>query len=1089
MSEDKAKQMISNLRVLDESAFTELAGKLDSLIAQAASSGRELDGLFNKAETVNAGAHEVKSELDKRLVLSARVLKITKEQLHSVEQAVNALSARQSRVDELSNEVQGQLTDFHKHLGEAVSKVDGKVNDAVRGLDEQRRTNNEDRDRADRLIEAATKLTERCTQLQEQLTTGTQRFEEGLGRALADMQSGRSAADRASSKLDEQVFALKSRVTAFADGIEEWLRPALSKLEETRQDSGDAKRALQEQFDLLTSRLDDAVRRLDERIHTGLADLRSDGDAQPDLSAADLADLKSDIRDAVASLERRSAELSDQTVEAVKAAVAPLSEQTGGDGHAEIRDHIQDAVRTIEDRLGTILVATEKVQEGMAAALAERAHAPESEGGGDEQLAALTAGHEELKNAVANLGEEIGSVGSRIKNVVEPVLASLQLKDGEADAGGDGDLQAKLDALLEQFDQRLAEVVAGLDRGDAAPAPAEDPRIAELAGGQEQVLANIERLAEQVSALDGRLDGEVAPALARIGEKGGGPADGAEERLADLQANVAEVLTAIDTIRRREGLKNNEAVATIGELTANQEKIQAALERIENQAPAPAGDGGTTALDTEVHQRLTDLSEKLSAVGARIKNVVEPVLASLQLREGESGVGQALADLQDQVASLSDKLGQGSAAGASPGSGGGAVLDEKLLMRLDEKLSAVLAHTATDNGSVDAAPSPAIERDLQSIKDMLAGVAGRLDDHTDRLQDSAAPAGDLTAGLGRLREHVDARLNEILAGIGSGMPGGDGSGPSPELLESHERLLSAMERLEEKLSGAPAFDGPADPQAPAALERDIISLKELLAGIAGRLDEQLERAPEPGASDPGLGGSISELREHVDDRLTEVLKRLDAGASAGGEAPAAADELLSGAIGRLEEHLSAVTDKMETALAQKQQSKELEKSLADLQSQLAGIPDAVEQRVAAALRDLEVSGNGGATPRVTDGATSPQEKRSGPAPTQPKPKSPKGFVTALIDAINTGDERAIRRFIGTTYSESALQERSIEDRVEVYVSFHEEVGTLTVCHIESTDEQIVAVVQEAQSPQRHRITLTLDSTPPHLIYLVNIDTL
>ena len=107
-----------------------------------------------------------------------------------------------------------------------------------------------------------------------------------------------------------------------------------------------------------------------------------------------------------------------------------------------------------------------------------------------------------------------------------------------------------------------------------------------------------------------------------------------------------------------------------------------------------------------------------------------------------------------------------------------------------------------------------------------------------------------------------------------------------------------------------------------------------------------------------------------------------------------------------------------------------------------------------------------------------------------KPKGPSEMVAALIKALNSGNPSAIRRFVAEEYSESALSERPVKDRVDVYLSFHDEAGEVVLCHIdESNGEEITAVVQETDSPQRHRFMFALDPTPPHKIYVVNIDVL
>ena len=103
---------------------------------------------------------------------------------------------------------------------------------------------------------------------------------------------------------------------------------------------------------------------------------------------------------------------------------------------------------------------------------------------------------------------------------------------------------------------------------------------------------------------------------------------------------------------------------------------------------------------------------------------------------------------------------------------------------------------------------------------------------------------------------------------------------------------------------------------------------------------------------------------------------------------------------------------------------------------------------------------------------------------------PDELVAALVQSVNTGDARVIRQFVADQYSDSALQERRVKDRVEVYMSFHDESGEVIVCDVDkSNPEQITVIVQETDSPQRHRLVIMLDPTPPHKIYVVNIDAL
>ena len=165
-----------------------------------------------------------------------------------------------------------------------------------------------------------------------------------------------------------------------------------------------------------------------------------------------------------------------------------------------------------------------------------------------------------------------------------------------------------------------------------------------------------------------------------------------------------------------------------------------------------------------------------------------------------------------------------------------------------------------------------------------------------------------------------------------------------------------------------------------------------------------------------------------------------------------------------------------------------EKSLAELHAQLGTITEQVDKRVAEALSELDSRGEpSGGDPAVRKSKQGPRRQpapaASGTAPLAEK-KGPKQTVTALIDAINSGDPRLIRKFVASEYSESALMERRVKDRVDVYLSFHEEAGEVTLCHIdESSEDEVTAVVQETDSPQRHRFMFAFDPVPPYKVYV------
>jgi chromosome segregation ATPase len=487
VSEDQGKQMISNLRVLDESAYEELAGKLDALIAQAASSSRELEELFKQTENANTGAAQAKTELDKRLTLSARVLKVAKDQLQQVEQAVAALGQRQDRIDEVSAEVQGRLSEFHQHLEQAVGQVDEGVARAVDGLEQQRHAGAQARDRADNLLEASASVAERLGEVQGQLASGIERFEEGLGRALNQIERGSSQTDRASSKLDEQVFALKSRVTAFSDGIEQWLKPALEQMEATRRDAEDARQELGKQFADLSDRLHEAVGGLEGRLDSGLADMSQRQDLSELAGEAvktHLADLHAMVSASAEQLERRCAELGEQAAEAIGSAVGPLVDRVESTGVSEddlvsrlgeTRSQIESAIAQLEKRFAPIL---KHLTERAAGAISARSELREYTLSLQDQVANALGQIEDRISEVEQrlqgaVGTQLGSVVERLEEQVSATRADLvgrASQDREQATRLEqrlADLQGQLSTVLEQVDERVADTRRTLRPGSS----------------------------------------------------------------------------------------------------------------------------------------------------------------------------------------------------------------------------------------------------------------------------------------------------------------------------------------------------------------------------------------------------------------------------------------------------------------------------------------------------------------------------------------------------------------------------------------------------------------------------------------------
>jgi chromosome segregation ATPase len=948
--------MISNLRVLDESAYEELAGKLDALIAQAASSSRELEELFKQTENANTGAAQAKTELDKRLTLSARVLKVAKDQLQQVEQAVAALGQRQDRIDEVSAEGQGRLSEFHQHLEQAVGQVDEGVARAVDGLEQQRHAGAQARDRADNLLEASASVAERLGEVQGQLASGIERFEEGLGRALNQIERGSSQTDRASSKLDEQVFALKSRVTAFSDGIEQWLKPALEQMEATRRDAEDARQELGKQFADLSDRLHEAVGGLEGRLDSGLADMSQRQDLSELAGEAvktHLADLHAMVSASAEQLERRCAELGEQAAEAIGSAVGPLVDRVESTGVSEddlvsrlgeTRSQIESAIAQLEKRFAPIL---KHLTERAAGAISARSELREYTLSLQDQVA----------NALGQIEDRISEVEQRLQGAVGTQLGSV-----------------------------------------------------------------VERLEEQVSATRADLVGRASQDREQ--------ATRLEQRLADLQGQLSTVLEQVDErvadtlagLESRDETANAEARIQLAQLADNHEQLGSAVGRLEEQVSAARADFGTRApqdqdqasqlelISAQVKTGLTDLQLQLSAIYEQVDDRVASALAGLESRGALTN--------EEAAARLSELAGNHEQLGTA-------------VARLEELLTAPVVDR--DCGATgDQGQAARLERHLSDVKELLTGVAVRIDTGLEELQETKPADTGFEKGLAELREHVDTRVADALAGIDGQGPQVDGNAAArlSELATSHEQLNSAVGRLEEQLSVALADQGSSPPPPDAEL--------------AGGVEQQLARLSE----------QLAALGARIETEVQPVL----------------------------------------ASLQQREQDDGVEKSLADLHAQLTAITEQVDRRVADALSELDSRGQGNAgeadAPKPKGGsrkqATAAADGKAAP----PEKKGPQQFVSALVSALNSGDPKHIRKFVADEYSESALQERPVKDRVDVYMSFRDEAGEVVLCHIDESDrEEIVAVVQETDSPQRHRFVFALEPTPPHKIYVVNIDAL
>ncbi len=201
------------------------------------------------------------------------------------------------------------------------------------------------------------------------------------------------------------------------------------------------------------------------------------------------------------------------------------------------------------------------------------------------------------------------------------------------------------------------------------------------------------------------------------------------------------------------------------------------------------------------------------------------------------------------------------------------------------------------------------------------------------------------------------------------------------------------------------------------------------------------------------------------------------------------DELKKGQVERVEQALGAVKGVMRASF--------------DLDSKIMTVFVDVDNPPSAdkLLKFLELAGYAGTEAsgsemeqaldamRAEDGMiVFRREEESAEARTATFPDTPAGRIAeAFIAAFNSGDENKMRVFSETHRSKSALESKSMKDRLEQYRELHSDWGRLDVRSVESSDERNVTV---AVKPERGFSGLAMafqfENTPPHKLSEIRI---
>lgn len=103
------------------------------------------------------------------------------------------------------------------------------------------------------------------------------------------------------------------------------------------------------------------------------------------------------------------------------------------------------------------------------------------------------------------------------------------------------------------------------------------------------------------------------------------------------------------------------------------------------------------------------------------------------------------------------------------------------------------------------------------------------------------------------------------------------------------------------------------------------------------------------------------------------------------------------------------------------------------------------------------------------------------------PDTPQGrLVTAYVKAFNSGDEKAMSEFITNNVAASALRQRPLDQRLEVYREMRGNIGTLDVRRVVGAKDDEVVVLARTKEGEWRELTFLLEPTPPHKLMGIRV---
>jgi D-alanyl-D-alanine carboxypeptidase len=104
------------------------------------------------------------------------------------------------------------------------------------------------------------------------------------------------------------------------------------------------------------------------------------------------------------------------------------------------------------------------------------------------------------------------------------------------------------------------------------------------------------------------------------------------------------------------------------------------------------------------------------------------------------------------------------------------------------------------------------------------------------------------------------------------------------------------------------------------------------------------------------------------------------------------------------------------------------------------------------------------------------------------PDTPQGrLVSAYVKAFNSGDEKTMREFIVNNVAASALQQRPLEARLDVYREMRGNMGTIDVRRLLAARDSEVGVLVQTKPGEWRELTFMLEPTPPHKLMGIRVE--